>query len=160
MAPYNSNFIEVYSNEIDTYPRSSAVTGTVTSDNDGRDIYGTGTLFASEFQLGEYLFIAAKSEVRRISYISSDTKMTLDEPFTGAALAGATPLRAPRPNNRQIIIEIDSTGTAEISGKELLAGSKVPFQPSGGVTGGRQYQVPVVIDTTTNSNIAQVYATK
>lgn len=160
MGIHDSNFLDTYTNEIDTYPRSLAVTGTIDSDNDGRDIYGTGTLFASEFQVGEYLFVAAKSEVRRIKNIQSDTKISLDEPFSGAALSGATPLRVERPNRRSISFSIDTTGAADINGVMLAAGTSNTFQSSGNNSVGRQYQVPIVIDSTANANVVSVSATK
>lgn len=161
MGVHDSNAIDAFSNEIDTFPRSQAVTGTVQSFNDNRDIVGTGTSFFDVFQVGEYLFSADKSEVRRIAYIQSDTKITLDEPFSGAALPALTVIRrVPRPNRRSISFQIDAAGTAAIDGQTLPANTSNTFHASGNNSVGRQYQTPIVIDSTSNSNVVYVSATK
>ena len=55
-----------YSNVKDTFPQSSALTGTISSVNDGTLIIGVGTLFLTELSRGEWIYVAAETEIRQI----------------------------------------------------------------------------------------------
>lgn len=107
-----------YNNETETFPVSTALTGTIDSVNGlNKEIVGTNTLFETELQVGDWIYVAAKGECRQIENISNDTKLSLKSAFTGAALSGATPLRVYCPF-REASIGVRGT-TATINGVKV-----------------------------------------
>lgn len=89
MSNNKNSLFDTLSNAKDTFPRSVAGTGTITTSAGGKVVIGTGTLFKSQLQLGDWLYVPALNEVRRITSISSDTSLTVDSPFTSALVAAA-----------------------------------------------------------------------
>jgi hypothetical protein len=142
-----------YSNVKDTFPQSTALTGGNTIDgvNDGRLITGTGTLFKTELQVGEYLYIAAQSAYRRINGINSNTELTLDEAFPTATFVNATARRTPPQRFREYSWVIEGLLTAKIDNLDFLGGQSETKSYMGGVRPG-----PVLIDTTPNANVVKV----
>ncbi len=63
-----------------TFPTEINLTGTLTVPADGRTITGNGTLFTRELTIGANLYYLG--EARSVESISSDTTLTVDEPFT------------------------------------------------------------------------------
>lgn len=62
------------------FPTERNLTGTITIPADGRTITGSGTLFGSELKVGANIYYLG--EARTVESISSDTTLTIDEPFT------------------------------------------------------------------------------
>lgn len=58
-------------------------TGTISST--GTAITGVGTLFESEFQVGEYIQEKGNNQIAKITVITDDTNMTVDTTFSPAA---------------------------------------------------------------------------
>lgn len=135
-----------YDNVKDTFPQSTSLTGTITAVNNNTLVIGTSTLFTSELQVGEYIYIAAQSVFRKIRRINSDTELVLETAFD-SAVSGATPRRVPVQGYRMISWGIDSTGTAKID--------NITFQASMSGTlsymGGKRPE-PILIDSTANGN--------
>jgi len=134
-----------YTNVKDTFPISTALTGTVTDAGPAR-LIGTGTLFTDELQVGEWIYIAANTECRQIKHILSDTELVLDQAFA-AAVSGATPRRVPRQTWRGISWLIDADGTARIDNQLFEPGKSGALSYMGG-----RRPNPIIIDSTTNSN--------
>jgi hypothetical protein len=121
------------------------MTGTVTAANNGL-LVGTSTLFKSELEVGYWIYIAAKTECRKVTHILSDTELVLDQPFA-AAVSGATPRLVARQPYRGISWLVDADGSAKIDGQTLEAGKSGSVSYMGG-----KRPIPVIIDSTTNGN--------
>ncbi len=73
----------------DTVPASTAGTGTITTAS------GTGTFIkmttgtTAQFTIGAYIYIAAQSEIRRITDITETNQFTIDKAFTTPLAASA-----------------------------------------------------------------------
>lgn len=147
----NGQYAE-YSNVKDTFPVSTSLTGTVSSANNGEFLVGVGTLFGTELEIGDWIYIAANNEFRQVRSISSNTELYLYKAFT-TPLSGATPRRIPCQTYKSISWAIDSTGTAKINNFTFEANKS-------GTLGfdevGRVRPDPILIDTTTNGNKVDV----
>jgi hypothetical protein len=87
MANYTNAASDSYTT-VDTFPNRFVLkTGVVSTVAGQAIIQGTGTLFTSEFVVGDYLFNGT-DEVRRVTSIYSDTLMYVDYAFTNP-LVGA-----------------------------------------------------------------------
>ena len=138
-----------YDDVKDTFPQSTSITGETTIDavNNGTLITGTGTLFNTEFQVGEYLYIAAYSEFRKIVSINSNTELVIASPFTTATFTNQTAKRVPKNTYRMISWAIDAAGTARIDNRTFLAGQSGTLSMIGG-----KRPEPILIDSTANGN--------
>jgi hypothetical protein len=146
--------IDSIDNEIDTIPRSVlATSGTIDSVNDNRLIIGTGTVFLTDFVGGDWMFVAAKSEVRQIERVESDTELYLKEPFTGAALSGAT-YRFVKDNLARLIMIswlTDAAGAVDINGSTFPASASNTWGKSKVERSSASTRLdPVVFDSRTN----------
>lgn len=70
----------------DTVPASATVTGKISTI--GTKVIGDGTLFTTQFQIFDFVYVAGQSEVRKVVNIVSDTEMTIDIPFTSDVPSG------------------------------------------------------------------------
>lgn len=128
MAITQTDQYTLYSDVHDTFPVSSALTGTITKANNGELIIGSGTAFGTELQIGEWLFIAAIDEVRQIRSIASDTELYLYRAFDGA-VSGATARRTPRQTYMSISWKVtDTTDAAKINGISQAAGTSATLE--------------------------------
>lgn len=73
----------------DTVPRSSSVTGTVTTHANSKTITGSGTSFLTEVMGGQWLYDSSNGQLRQVDYIVSDTELVLKSAFA-TPLSGAT----------------------------------------------------------------------
>ena len=145
MAVTINNQHGTYSNVKDTFPQSTTVTGTITKAN-ATMIVGTGTAFSTEFQVGEWIYVAGITEIQQIELIVSDTELYLKEQFSGA-VSGAAYKRVPRFTYRGVSWLIDGDGTAKIDNQTFEAGK------SGGLTYmNAKRPRPIIIDSTANGN--------
>ena len=77
----NKNPFDTLDNAKDSIPRSTALTGTITSL--GNAISGSGTDFQAELEIGTFIVSLAQNEVRRIIEIDPNTQYAeIDSPFT------------------------------------------------------------------------------
>jgi len=145
MAVTINNQHGTYANVKDTFPQSTSVSGTITKAG-ANLIVGVGTAFTTEFQAGEWIYVAGITEIQQIEQITSDTELYLKQQFSGA-VSGATYKRVPKFTYRAASWKIDSTGTANIDGQTIDAST----------SGALSYMNakrprPIIIDTTTNGN--------
>ena len=141
----------------DTVPASASVTGTI--ETVGTKVIGTGTLFTSQFQIFDCVYVAAKSEYRIVQNIVSDTEMTLDSAFTTDVAAGGTPKLVKRFQCTKITVDNIGAGLATIDGQTLGAGKSVVFekQPYGSSRAISDLLNPILVDATaSNCNITIV----
>jgi len=75
-----------------TFPLSSAATGTITKVNN-KKIVGVGTLFTTEFAIGDWIYVVAINEISQIANIVNNLELTLVSAFTGAVSATAFDFR-------------------------------------------------------------------
>jgi hypothetical protein len=138
-----------YDNVKDTFPQSTSLTGGTTIDgvNNGTLVTGTGTLFTTELQVGEYLYIAAQSAFRKIRRINSNTELVLESAFPTATFSDATAKRVPLNTYRSVSWAIDSAGTAKIDNITMPASQSGTMAMIGGVR-----PEPILIDSTANGN--------
>ena len=139
-----------YSNVKETFPQSSALTGTISSVNDGTLIIGVGTLFLTELSRGEWIYVAAETEIRQVREVMSDTELILEREFTNT-LSGATPRLTPRQTYREISWRIDSAASAKIDNIEMQAGQAGTLSLTRVNNYGKR-PAPVIFDSTENSN--------
>lgn len=145
---YNTNFYVQTTK--DTVPASASVTGTI--ETVGTKVIGTGTLFTTEFQIYDCLYVAAKSEYRIVMNIVSDTEMTLDAAFTSDVAGGGTPKLINRFKATKIEVENVGLGTATIDGQNLASGTKACFekQPYGASRAITDFISPIVLDASSS----------
>lgn len=153
MAITSNNQYYTYTDVKDTFPVSTSVTGTITKAG-ANLIVGTGTLFTTEFQSGEWLYVAGITEMQQIDWIQSDTELVLKQQFTGA-VSGATYKRVPRQTWRTISWKIDDAAAALINGQTFPAESTATLNYQNA-----RRPDPIIIDSDTNSNSVFVQVEK
>lgn len=148
-----NNNIELYTAEKDTFPRSSALTGTISAVNGlNKKIVGSGTSFKTELTEGEWIFVAAEDEVRKIENIVSDTELTVRQGFTNG-FTGATGKKTPRSAYRSVSFLVD-TLTAVVDGVSFAVdrGNSNEIQTAPGV--GVTELDPIIIDAAGNVTVS------
>lgn len=152
---YKNTVYDYFSNEKDTFPRSTTLTGTFAVTSGQNVAVGTGTLALSELKVDDWLYIPAKNELRRVTNVFADTTFSFDYPFTGAVGAG-TALKVVKAKDcisyKEISLSIP-VGSADgvLDGKTLPAGVGISFSKSsrGGESSGKtDITDPVILDTT------------
>lgn len=136
----------------DTVPASAAVTGTI--ETVGRKVIGTNTLFTTEYQVNDWLYVAAQSAVRKVVSINSNTEMTLDVAFGSDVAAGGTPKRVPYQTCRFMKIHNSGGGTATIDGQNLITTTIAEFSKVGAFgssTALKDFIDPIVLDGTSST---------
>ena len=116
----------------DTIPLSTAMTGTL--DSAGPTVTGTTTVFLTELQVGDYIYVPATKELRKVIQINSDTLLMVDSAF--AAPLVAEPFSATRPMFKQVGIWNIGGADASINGEKVLDGQYIPLPAimgSGGI---------------------------
>jgi len=108
-----NNNLDIYTSELDTYPRSTVQAGTVSAGNRNDQIIGVGTSF-SEFCPCQWIFIPGTSEVGQIRHIVSDTEMYLFNPLENAT-AGEAFSTVPNTYDRLVSWAVtNDTGSPEV----------------------------------------------
>ena len=153
MAITSSGQYHDYDNVKETFPASDSITGTIDGVNNGTLIVGTSTLFTTELQEGQYLYIAAQSAFRKIISIVSATVLYIDSAFPTATFTGATARKIPNKRYKSISWEIDAAGTAVINGITFPASNSATLALIGGV-----YPEPILVDSTGNTNNVYIQA--
>lgn len=102
-----------YSNEQDSFPRSTTGTGTITAYNNR--IVGSGTDFIGEIQVGDYIYSKAQNAFRQVKAIMSDTELIIDRAF-GSAISAATLYITPKTGYSEVSAIVTAAGAGEIDG--------------------------------------------
>lgn len=110
-------------------PAYSVKTGTVVTvnANDGLAVIGTGTLFLTEYNVGDWLPSKLNTEVRRINSITSNTLMWIDEKFT-VQLAGEAAKNTPHSRWTEITLQPQTGSTGTINNAAFLAAHQYKFK--------------------------------
>lgn len=74
----------IINNTADTVPASTQGTGTVVAGAGDKGMVGTGTLFTTELQKGDWIADITHNEVRRIIGILNNTDLQIEQGFTNA----------------------------------------------------------------------------
>lgn len=113
-----------------SWPLPVTKTGTITTDNSGgapalagKLVVGSGTLFKSELNEGDYLSDAAGA-IRRIKFIYSDIMLELDAKFPSSLSAAAVKL-VKKNAYRSILVESTGTATATLNEQSFKQNSKM-----------------------------------
>lgn len=139
-----------YTNILDTFPQSTALTGTVTITNGSRIVTGSSTAFGDELQNNEWLFDTTNKKLYKIARVVSDTELILQD----EASAGSTSVkRTPRQTYSLVSWKIDSTNAASIDNIAFEADNSgsISIDPVS-----RVRPNPIIIDSTANSNTVYV----
>ena len=119
----------------------------------------TYTLFSQQCQVGDFMYVAAQSEVHKITYISNDLSMQIQEAFT-TPLAGAALLISPcSPRPKEISVIIPSGGAAGlIDGVSIPSGVAWNSNKTSQYNNGRDdgFIDPIIVDATGTTMIAQI----
>jgi hypothetical protein len=145
----HNNNIRKITGAQDSVPAASSGSGTITSVNNSQ-IEGAGTAFLTEAQIGDYIYIKAQNEFRRINTITSDTQLYIDSPFT-VPLAAAVYHITPQSKFVEIAWIVSGLADAIVDGVTVPPGTNNDFSkaskgPSGGA--GNKYIDPIDIDAT------------
>jgi hypothetical protein len=112
-----------------TVPPRQSKTGTI--ETIGINVIGTGTLFTTELQVGDYLSDLAAGEIRRIVKISmedGDTNAYLDKPFSVNLPAGTALRVTPKSRVRVISLQAQTGGTPiTVNGTQYPVGQTLTF---------------------------------
>ena len=133
---------------IDTVPASVASSGgTITSS--GVFVRGVGTTFTNDFNVGDWIFDAvSNNEIRRVTGITSDLLLTIDEPFT-ADIAVAQAYRITAASTLVFIGVALPTGvTADIDGASIPAGTALNWSRADKSSTTPTMIDPIVVDPT------------
>lgn len=130
----NGNSGLIHITTIESFPTSSALTGTATVANTSTAVVGVGSLYLSEIGGGNandlstpnknislgYLFDATNGEWRNIVSVLSDTIFYIDKVFTNS-LAGATVRHIPSSRVMSLYYTDTGGGTGVVDGVALAA---------------------------------------
>ncbi len=146
---YKNTVYDYFSNEENTFPRSVAKTGTISITAGDKTVIGVGTLALTEFNIGDYVYILADSEIRKITSISSNTVFYIDRPFTNA-VAAANLVVTPQSEYCEIAVCIPSASAAGVlDGNVLPPGIGITWGKTGRTTSGQRDLIdPIIIDAT------------
>jgi len=100
----------------DTVPRSSSVTGTVTSYANSKTVTGSGTSFLTEVMGGNWLYDTSGNQIKQVDYVVSDTELVLKSAFA-TPLSGAT-VKLTRGDMRQISIAASGGDITIVDGQD------------------------------------------
>ena len=119
---------------IDTFPLSTALSGTVTSPNNSTAVTGVGTLFLSEIGGGNLNDLSipnnnislgyiwnGTTEWRTVTSVLSDTVLFIDKPFTVSLAAGSTIKHIPTSRVMSLSYTDRGGGTGVVDGVSLVA---------------------------------------
>lgn len=119
-------------------PVATGMTGTILST--GVNVRGSGTLFRSEFTIGDYIY--AKNVVRRIVNIPSDTMIVLSQGFPTDITVAVIPLRCQSQYYKAIYAKNVHASTSAVVQEAPFApgntffsgGAPIAYDASGGGT--------------------------
>lgn len=124
-------------------PLEQAKTGTVSST--GKIITGTGTLFTTEAQGGQWVYSSSQNEVRRIIKISSATELEIDFPFT-TPLVAAPFVVVPASRYTKLQYFNVGGGIAQIDGVNIAAAATGAFEINRDSVSKHDFLDPIIVD--------------
>lgn len=147
-----------YDNVKETFPVSTAGAGTVSTVNGAdRKVVGVGTSFTS-LNVGDYIWFKTADELAEIENIVSDTELSLRIAPETTATADTYGTVA-KTNYASISWLIDDAGTGDVNKFTFPSGTSRTYgNGKGNTIGGGKRLSPILIDSTTNSNVIFVSA--
>ena len=115
----------------------------------GTDVVGSYSKFTEDFQVGDFIWVKDNDDLRRISNIVSDTKMTLQHPGTTEASSAYGVVK--KEHYRYIKAQVDAVGTVKVNEIVKLASSNFEIE------NGKRF-TPLLIDSTASANKVNVTA--
>lgn len=143
---YKNSFIESFQIKR-TIPVNATKTGTLVTA--GVKVIGTGTLFTTEAKVGDWIYVAAQNELRRIVSISDNLSLTIDNAFT-TPLAGGVFVLTPKSDLKEITVIVGPGGAAVIDGVSVPASSTWTFDKTQRerTSGPNDFIDPIIVDAT------------
>lgn len=145
-----NNNILVFTNTQDSIPKATAGTGTITARNDHRLITGNGTLFLTEVNVWDWIYMKANNEFRQVVDIMSNTELIIDTKFDSNP-NGSAYFITPRSRYRSVELMVTGSGDALIDGETLEQGEGLEWNKRDKGKTKNDYVLPIDIDTITNS---------
>lgn len=145
MANYKNSEYAVLTTK-DTFPRSATKTGTMSVT--AKQIVGNGTLFLTELHVGDWIFVTAQTEIRRVMEITDNTHATIDRAFTANIGAGAAVIVTPASQYCEIGVVIPpALGNGQIDGVAFYAGVPMTFsKASRDQSAQNDFVDPIIVD--------------
>lgn len=132
----------------DSVPKATAGTGTITSVNNKQMIVGVGTLFTTEAQVGDYIYIKGQNEFAKIVSIESDTELQLYRKFT-VDLAGAAFHITPKSRYHEVSVLVTGAGSIEIDTVSFSQNEVYnAYKDNIGSFAGNKFVAPIDVDAT------------
>lgn len=132
----------------DTFPASSAVSGTASTTHRKDMIVGSSTTFLTAYQTGEWLYDATNDQMARVERVVSNTEMYLDRELT-TALSGATIRKTP--SNPYTFISVCPKGdVCDIDGVEHAVDEAVTWARQKG----QKRPEPIIVDPSGTADIS------
>lgn len=154
----NTNFYLI-TNAKAAVPAAISGTGTLTTNvANTKVITGTGTLFLTELKIDDFIYDAAQNQVRKVTAISSNTTLFIDEAFTtplaGVALKYIT--------DYDTIVELSVINAGAVNGKVdnivLKAGLGISYSKTNKQNVGRYANIdPITVDATGTEIAVNIY---
>lgn len=144
---YKNSIFQVYSNAHDTFPASTSEAGTVSTDNttNGKWVVGVGTSFKT-LELGGWIVDITHDEIRKITRISDDLNLTIDQPFSNSLSAIGLVYISPSIYTE---ISIVFSGTGKIDGNAVPANIGFSWGKTGrDMSSQRDFVDPIIVDST------------
>ncbi len=146
-----------YENVLETFPKSISPTGgTVSTGSRNDQIVGSGTSFNTDLEKSDYIWFTTTNELMEVRNVVDDENLTLYREVSGT-LSGVSFKIVKKNSFKSISWLLDSVGTAEINSIIYPISSSKTYgnsKPNG--QGGGNRLSPLLINTTTNSNIVYV----
>lgn len=140
----NKQYLKVYTSK-DTFPESSAVAQTATTDG----IHYTLSASNTDLEVGDWIYDASQNTARKIATVQSDTTGTLEEAFP-VDLSTTTIRKVDRLDARYKVASVaaDKGGNITVDGQTISQGTAIPYEIRQGQSG---YLPPIVVDGSVNN---------
>lgn len=137
---------------VDTLPLSSAATGTMSSDNTTKWVFGVGTLFESEFVDGDWIFDTTNNQLARIDRVISDTEIYLKDAFDTNVPVAIPFKKVAQSRAREISVTNIGGSDTTIDGATFKAGQNKSWQETMMYRGAqRDFVDPLIVDGSTSA---------
>ena len=146
----NSNSILINATQ-DSIPQAAAGTGTITQALGNTMIVGAGTSFLTEADIDDWIYIKGQNEFRKITVITSDTVLYVDQGFTLALTASAFHI-TPASRYKEISFLVTGASAATVDGVSYAQNESVDYNKAG-QTGSfaNHYVDPIDIDASSST---------
>ena len=131
-------------------PKPATGTGTVAVTNNTTVVIGTGTLFLTQLNIGDWLYFPTTKQFGQVLDIASNTRLILDRNITPAVVAGEL-VKAMVPRFKRVKFANTGGAAATINGISYAAATGDEFP--GVVYGEQSGVVPVILYNATGTTL-------